>query len=271
METLESILNCPVCLELPIKIVVCRRGHSVCENCSSKMDNCPICRGLKSSIRNSAIEKIVPFALACDQNTASIDLSCKVCKSPLSGHIFIRDDGFNYCSICFLPIPVRNYLAEAVVEKLREMKSNPTSQPKPIQDNSKKFECPFGKCEHKLDSLLACTVHMQQAHSIIMKTIPKHQFYTLKLKDKDQSGENFVIFDEMIFTVHYKLDKKNKRIFINPVPLLPEGRNFKIIVNHGSLMRCNTRPMAKNGLIIKTNETYDNFRRIHNISVFFFS
>lgn len=44
-EKAHGILECPVCLELPLKPVYqCSNGHLICKSCHSKVNICPVCR-----------------------------------------------------------------------------------------------------------------------------------------------------------------------------------------------------------------------------------
>ena len=58
-EEILTHLECPVCLEYifpPIK--QCEKGHLLCKDCHSKVQNCPTCRGKLSEERNLTAEKI---------------------------------------------------------------------------------------------------------------------------------------------------------------------------------------------------------------------
>ncbi|PSN33464.1 hypothetical protein C0J52_24443 [Blattella germanica] len=52
-------LECPVCLELmQPPILLCKNGHSVCNQCRRSMDKCPICRSEFVDTRNVIAENL---------------------------------------------------------------------------------------------------------------------------------------------------------------------------------------------------------------------
>ncbi|PSN30314.1 hypothetical protein C0J52_27237 [Blattella germanica] len=52
-------LECPICMEYMIPpITVCLNGHSICNSCKPRLDNCPSCRGNFTPIRNRDMEDI---------------------------------------------------------------------------------------------------------------------------------------------------------------------------------------------------------------------
>ena len=60
-EYIQSLLECPVCIE-PIKsapIHQCTNGHIVCKDCITKMKNCPICRNDSTIAKNLIFEQII--------------------------------------------------------------------------------------------------------------------------------------------------------------------------------------------------------------------
>lgn len=81
-----STLNCSICMhELTSTIKLCANGHSVCINCSSKMDSCVICNTLTNSVKVMQPHMLCPYAdVGCDQIISSLnDLSAphlKVCR-----------------------------------------------------------------------------------------------------------------------------------------------------------------------------------------------
>lgn len=59
-EKLVKDLECPICTTImDSDIIVCRRGHSICEKCkNSSVTECPICRGPFVADRNFALEDV---------------------------------------------------------------------------------------------------------------------------------------------------------------------------------------------------------------------
>ena len=47
MSQLTEQVQCPVCLSNIKSVVICVKGHSVCNSCTPGLQNCPICRGSK--------------------------------------------------------------------------------------------------------------------------------------------------------------------------------------------------------------------------------
>uniref|UniRef100_A0A1B6KWV6 RING-type domain-containing protein n=1 Tax=Graphocephala atropunctata TaxID=36148 RepID=A0A1B6KWV6_9HEMI len=57
---LESILQCPVCFELPANIIyLCRVGHHMCERCRRRLTNCPTCQSAMTGARNFLAEALI--------------------------------------------------------------------------------------------------------------------------------------------------------------------------------------------------------------------
>ena len=59
-QSLLSVLECSVCMEYmrpPIRM--CVNGHSICNICRPKLDDCPICRRQFLKTRNVGLEKLV--------------------------------------------------------------------------------------------------------------------------------------------------------------------------------------------------------------------
>ncbi|RZC00584.1 Sina domain containing protein [Asbolus verrucosus] len=73
-------LECPVCNELmrpPIR--QCSTGHSFCNTCRPKLNNCPTCRQAWSDVRNFSLEGLTPVVLySCMYNQYG-------CEAILSG------------------------------------------------------------------------------------------------------------------------------------------------------------------------------------------
>lgn len=66
LTTMEELLSCPVCLDVPdskSQIFQCHVGHLVCQGCFSSLNwKCPICRGpLDSRNRNCTAEQMIPI------------------------------------------------------------------------------------------------------------------------------------------------------------------------------------------------------------------
>jgi len=69
MENLASILECPVCLEVPKggPISQCDNGHLLCSSCRKKIKECPVCKKKLRINRNLAAEKILEsICLPCN-------------------------------------------------------------------------------------------------------------------------------------------------------------------------------------------------------------
>uniref|UniRef100_A0A6P7GQ86 RING-type E3 ubiquitin transferase n=1 Tax=Diabrotica virgifera virgifera TaxID=50390 RepID=A0A6P7GQ86_DIAVI len=61
-ENLQRELECPICfnyLQPPIRM--CKKGHSICSTCRSKIDVCPTCRSKFSNGSNISLESIIPL------------------------------------------------------------------------------------------------------------------------------------------------------------------------------------------------------------------
>lgn len=59
---LKSMLECPVCFELPrlkSPIYGCRNGHVLCQHCSAKVQHCPICRNVDMKCRSLIVEQLL--------------------------------------------------------------------------------------------------------------------------------------------------------------------------------------------------------------------
>jgi hypothetical protein len=60
-EYVKNLLECPICIT-PIKsapIHQCTNGHVVCKDCTTKLQNCPICRNWSKLARNIIFEQII--------------------------------------------------------------------------------------------------------------------------------------------------------------------------------------------------------------------
>ncbi|KAL6260640.1 hypothetical protein P5V15_008160 [Pogonomyrmex californicus] len=58
-DTLEELLQCPVCLEASQGVKVqCTNGHHICNPCRTQLQMCPICKSSFLPTRNLAVEQI---------------------------------------------------------------------------------------------------------------------------------------------------------------------------------------------------------------------
>lgn len=70
-EWIRSLIECPVCQELPRlnqQIFGCRNGHSLCQRCRGKVNKCPVCRELDLNCRSLVTEKILQNYLKTCKN-----------------------------------------------------------------------------------------------------------------------------------------------------------------------------------------------------------
>jgi E3 ubiquitin-protein ligase SIAH1 len=60
-STVEDALECPVCFKVPDSppIYQCVVGHMICEDCHSKVVECPTCRQPLGKTRNFVAEKLI--------------------------------------------------------------------------------------------------------------------------------------------------------------------------------------------------------------------
>lgn len=58
---MEEQLECPVCFEIggSTEINQCLNGHNICSNCRIHLDDCPICHGQFSTMRNRTVETLI--------------------------------------------------------------------------------------------------------------------------------------------------------------------------------------------------------------------
>lgn len=194
---------------------------------------------------------------------------CKKCKDHLNGPIYLSHDGYNYCEKCFSPVIIRNYLAEALLEKIQH--KTPGENLNKVQKSQVNEEstCPIRNCDYA-GSQECVQSHVLNEHPKLVTKISKRSFYTLKLKDKDQSGVKLVYYNSIVFKILYKIDIKSKRLFLNAVPLVEDGMKYKMDVTFGHVL-CNKKTKPECGLIVKREQSYDRLDRIHkiNISLFF--
>lgn len=58
-DTLEELLQCPVCLEASQGVKVqCTNGHHICNTCRVQLQMCPICKSSFMGTRNLAVEQM---------------------------------------------------------------------------------------------------------------------------------------------------------------------------------------------------------------------
>uniref|UniRef100_A0A1B6HBN1 RING-type domain-containing protein n=1 Tax=Homalodisca liturata TaxID=320908 RepID=A0A1B6HBN1_9HEMI len=56
----ETVLQCPVCFELPSNVIfVCKVGHHMCEKCRKRLTTCPTCQSALTSTRNFLAEALI--------------------------------------------------------------------------------------------------------------------------------------------------------------------------------------------------------------------
>jgi E3 ubiquitin-protein ligase SIAH1 len=59
LQSLLSELECPVCMEYMVSpILMCVKGHTICDICRPKIPECPTCRQKFSNTRNIPLEKL---------------------------------------------------------------------------------------------------------------------------------------------------------------------------------------------------------------------
>ncbi len=80
--------ECPVCLQIPrAKIFQCVNGHSICEECSSRVKPCPECRSSRKRSRNLLAEKLLDgFEFKCSYS----EQGCK--KTMMRGELSAHED-----------------------------------------------------------------------------------------------------------------------------------------------------------------------------------
>ncbi|KAG5890103.1 hypothetical protein JTB14_026474 [Gonioctena quinquepunctata] len=112
-ETMLQELECPVCNEFMIPpIFICQAGHSICNDCKSKVNNCPNCRSHFLGARNFTLENLtmrVPYPcrnreIGCPFVTTSEKIrghedSCELSETPCilrCGHKCLRPSMYNH-------------------------------------------------------------------------------------------------------------------------------------------------------------------------------
>ncbi|XP_076256775.1 uncharacterized protein LOC143194093 isoform X4 [Rhynchophorus ferrugineus] len=61
MSLIKDAVYCPVCFHRMIIMRVCKRGHTVCEECVNLLKKCPSCQALFTSFRNRALMMLSNF------------------------------------------------------------------------------------------------------------------------------------------------------------------------------------------------------------------
>lgn len=58
---MEELLQCPVCLDIPVPGIVeqCRHGHHICANCKKQVESCPLCKCEFHGTRNFVVEELI--------------------------------------------------------------------------------------------------------------------------------------------------------------------------------------------------------------------
>lgn len=74
-EELMEMLECPVCHELPRTgngpIFGCRNGHTMCQSCVDKVEECPVCREKDVRCRSILTERII------EKQLQDVEFKCK--------------------------------------------------------------------------------------------------------------------------------------------------------------------------------------------------
>lgn len=58
-ENILSLLKCGICDELLQETLMCKAGHTICNKCSARVENCPFCRSKLTKRRNIIVEELV--------------------------------------------------------------------------------------------------------------------------------------------------------------------------------------------------------------------
>lgn len=57
---LETVLQCPVCLEIPPNLIyLCKVGHHMCDKCKVRLTLCPTCQSPMTKSRNFLAEALI--------------------------------------------------------------------------------------------------------------------------------------------------------------------------------------------------------------------
>jgi E3 ubiquitin-protein ligase SIAH1 len=84
-KDLMKELECPVCLEyMKPPISMCGNGHSICSDCKSKLNNCPVCRKSFLKVRNFALESLSTVLITADFTSKNLEPSNKSYKCPFT-------------------------------------------------------------------------------------------------------------------------------------------------------------------------------------------
>jgi E3 ubiquitin-protein ligase SIAH1 len=78
-------LECPVCFEyMKPPISMCENGHSICNDCKPKLNNCPFCRKSFLNVRNLALESLSTVLVSSNNSPKNSDSSQKNYKCPFA-------------------------------------------------------------------------------------------------------------------------------------------------------------------------------------------
>lgn len=84
-EGLMKELECPVCFEyMKPPISMCENGHSICNDCKPKLNNCPSCRKSFLNVRNLALESLATVLVSTNKSPKISDSSNKNYKCPFA-------------------------------------------------------------------------------------------------------------------------------------------------------------------------------------------
>ncbi|PNF30011.1 hypothetical protein B7P43_G05838 [Cryptotermes secundus] len=78
-------LECPVCFEyMKPPISMCENGHSICNDCKLKLNNCPFCKKSFLKVRNLALESLATMLVSTNNSPKNSDSSPKNYKCPFA-------------------------------------------------------------------------------------------------------------------------------------------------------------------------------------------
>ncbi len=86
-----SKAECPVCHQVPrTKVFQCVNGHSICEQCSTKVKPCPQCRSSRKRSRNLLAETLLDaFEFKCRYSEQGCEKTMS--RGELSAHEYQCD------------------------------------------------------------------------------------------------------------------------------------------------------------------------------------
>lgn len=78
-------LECAVCFEyMKPPISMCENGHSICNDCKLKLNNCPFCKKSFLKVRNLALESLATMLVSTNSSPKNSDSSPKNYKCPFA-------------------------------------------------------------------------------------------------------------------------------------------------------------------------------------------